>query len=326
MDIFNNPDKLDFTLKVNSAAVRGVNSYYGAMPPAINIPIMNSSASVPATWDENSTSGCVAVANNSICLDELSVDLSGEILSKIVMINPSEVNVNAIFAHFSAKFPTYKAYLYDEPLTGLEYTDQDDLPIGRYIVKGIVVYDGQNIGDNAICVVTTTGTRFVDANDNSRLIAIDDANISNVCYVRQAPLIYAKIKATDGLQAGATYLNSNTSNITYRGRTIVPHESFVAVNSIDTFIGPDNYAISIMFDDTRVPTTEWIPAQMFGEYFNWVQSGVQQYDTAGVPISSGNYLSFQTSSNGGYSNLLGKSILNNVYLQFRIKVKRYRHD
>ena len=326
-DVFNNPEKVDFTLKHNGDGVRGIGLYYGALPPAINIPIMDDSSQTAETWDENSVSGCVAVSGNSICIDELSADFNGEILSKILIINPQEININAIFAQFAAKFQTYRAYLYDVALTGLTYTDADELPIGRYIVKGSIVYDGVNIGDNAICVVTTTGTYFTDVNDNSVLIALEDANISNVCYVRQSPLIYTRIKAADGLQAGATYLNSGLENITYRGRTIVPHESFVAANSVDTFSASSaDYEIGVMFDDTRVPSSEWIPAQLFGEYFNWLQSGVQQYDTDGVPISSGNYLSFQTSTNGGYSNLLTKSILNRVYLQFRVKVKRYRVD
>ena len=325
-DVFNNPEKLDFTLKLNGAGVRGAGLYFGALPPAINIPILDDSTQTPATWDENSVSGCLAVANDNICIDELSADFSGKILSKVLIINPTEININAVFAQFSAKFPTYRAYLLDEVLTGIEYTDADILPIGRYIVKGSIVYYSQNIGDNSICQVTVAGTSFVDVNTNTVLIALDDANISNVCYIRESPLMYAKIEAGDGLEAGATYLNANVENITYRSRTIVPHESFVAENSVDTFTGSAGYKIGVLFDDTRVPSQPWIPAQIFGEYFVWKNNGVVQYDTIGVPISSGNYLSYQTTANGGYSNTLLKSIINKVYIQVKVEIKRYRND
>ena len=77
-----------------------------------------------------------------------------------------------------------------------------------------------------------------------------------------------------------------------------------------------------MFDDTRVPSAEWIPAQLWGEYFVWKQGGVVQLDGDGVPISSGNYLSYQTSANGGYSNLLIKSILTTAYVQFKLAINR----
>lgn len=177
-DVFNNPEKVDFTLKLDSDAILAPGVYIGALPPALNVPIMNDSSQKPSTWDERTIAGCIEVSDNAICLDEASTDLQGEILSKVISLNPTEVNINAIFANFATKFTGYYAYLWDSALTCTEYTENDILPIGRYIVKGSIVYDGNNLGDNSICVVSNTDTTFIDSEIGSVLIAIDDPNIS----------------------------------------------------------------------------------------------------------------------------------------------------
>ncbi len=320
--VFNNAERQDFTLKHESDAVINDVTYYGALPPALNIPIMDDSSGVAATWDEASCSGHIAVTGNSIVLNEASSDVAGEILSKVIKIDPSKINISAIFAAFESKFMDYQTYLWDRDLFGASYGPGVVLPIGRYMVKGAVVYNNLNIGNNAVVVVTAENTTFANDGIPSTLIELLDANASNVCYVRTSAAVYKMIKATDGLQRNGVYINLGVSNITYRSRTIVPGESFVAVNDVDTFTGPVDYEIGIVFDDTRVPSAEWIPAQLFGEYFVWKQSGVIQLDGDGVPVSSGNYLAFQPSTNGGYSNLLKKTMINQAYLQFAIKTRK----
>jgi len=197
------------------------------------------------------------------------------------------------------------------------------LPIGIFKVKGSIVYEGENYGQGAILVVVDENTKFTDTNSHSAVLQIIDPNIINVIYLRELPYIFVRIESTDGLERGATYFNYGNESITYRGRTIVPGESFVAANDVDTFTGSYGYKIGIMFDDTRVPSAEWIPAQMWGEYFVWKQGGVVQVDGDGVPISSGNYLSYQTTANGGYSNQLIKSILATAYVQFKLALTRF---
>ena len=323
-EIFNNPDKLDYTLKLTGDGVIGSGMYYGALPPALDIPIMNDSAQTPETWDENSVSGCVNITENTICLDDLHVDNSGEILSKVLRLNPTEININAIFADFSSKFRGYHANLSDTQTLGLEFDSTQDLPIGKYVIKGAIVYNGNNYGQGSILSITTASTKFTDTNSHSRAIEILDPNITNVVYVRELPYIFVRIEPTDGLQRGATYYNYSNENITYRGRTIVPGESFVAANDVDSFTCSPGYKIGVLFDDTRVPSSEWIPSQLWGEYFVWKQGGTVQVDTEGKPVSSGNYLSYQTSANGGYSNLLIKSILTTTYAQFKVVVNKFQ--
>ena len=323
-ELFNNPEKIDFTLKLTSDGVIVPGVYYGALPPAVNIPILTNSSGVAASWDENSTAGCVVVQNDAICLDESSSELTGEVYSKIITINPTEINIDGIFANFASKYAGYQAKLNTFPEMGLSYTEGEILPIGRYIVKGTVVYNSNNIGDDGAVVVTATGTTFIDSGTGSQLMSIEDCNTPDVVYLRETPMPYVKINSGAGLQSGGMYLNLGNENITYRGRTIVPHESFVAENAVDTFTASAGYQIGVMFDDSRVPSVPWIPCSLWGEYFVWKTAGVINNDSKGIPISSGNYLSYQTSANGGYSASIIKSVMNKAYFQLRVTVKKYR--
>ena len=210
-----------------------------------------------------------------------------------------------------------------------EYKAGDILPLGRYLVKGAVVYNDLPISANNILVVTEEGTTFVNDYEGyeSSLLLFTDINIQDVVYVRARGMIYTYIKASDGLQSGGVYYNSGNKNITYRNRVIVPNESFVARETGETFVceGDENYEIGILFDDTRVPESVWVPAQTYGEYFVGKQSGVIKVDNEGIPVSSGNPLSYQASKDGGYSDVLKKSILNQKYIQFALNIKKYDH-
>ena len=197
------------------------------------------------------------------------------------------------------------------------------MPIGRYLVKGAVVYDGNLLENKSVVVVQTENTTFFNDNVVSSLVQLLDANVSDVVYVRTIAAIYVRIKHGDGLQRGATYLNCGNANITYRNRTIVPGESFVAENAVDDFTANDSaYEIGVMFDDTRVPSSEWIPAQLFGEYFVCRERGTIKLDGSGIPVASGNYLSWQPAANGGYANLTGlRTPIKQRYIQFKFNIK-----
>ena len=325
-ELFNDAENCDFTLPVGSDGIINEATYYGAFPPAIRVPIMTNSEGVPGSWDERTAGGCIMVADNAICVDETSNSLQGEILSKIVKINPSAVQLNGIYSLLFRKFTDYHLVANKKSYIGASYSAGDIPPIGRYIVKGAVIYEDVNIGNNGIVVVSAENTTFANDNYQSVLVGIDDVNIQDVIYVRSRATIYCYISSSDGLQRGATYLNSGESNISYRGRTIVPGESFVAHNNEDTFVGPsDDYKVAVMFDDTRVPSTDWIPAQTYGEYFVCRETGTIKLDDEGVPVSSGNPLAWQKTSNGGYSDVLKKSIVNKQYVQFAIFITGYDH-
>ena len=325
-EIFNNPSKQDFTLREGSDAIINESVYLGAFPPALNVPILNDSTGVVGSWDELSASGCITIADDTICLDETSTSMSGEILSKIVKINPANYQLNGIFAHCIDKFTDYCAYLNRQQITGASYSAGETLPIGVYIVKGSVIYQENNISNNSILVVSENNTTFADDNYTSQLIEVLHPNTMDVVYIRARSTIYAKIKASDGLERGGIYLNIGNKNVTYHGRVYAPGESFVAKYDNETFTCDDAaYEVGIMFDDSRVPTSEWVPARMFGEYFVMKQSGAIRLDANGIPVSSGNYLAYQTTANGGFSDQLRKSIISQAYVQFAIFVNKYDH-
>mgnify|MGYP003301608079 FL=1 len=104
------------------------------------MPILDDSTGVVGSWDELSASGCIAVADNAICIDETSQSRTGEILSKIVKINPAAYQLNGIFAYCMDKFTDYHTFLSRQQITGATYSAGETLPIGVYIVKGAVIY------------------------------------------------------------------------------------------------------------------------------------------------------------------------------------------
>ena len=325
-EIFNNPENQDFTLREGSDAILNDSTYIGAFPPALNVPILDDSTGVVGSWDELSASGCIAVADNAICIDETSQSRTGEILSKIVKINPAAYQLNGIFAYCMDKFTDYHTFLSRQQITGATYSAGETLPIGVYIVKGAVIYQENVISNNSILVVSENNTTFADDNYTSTLIEVVHPNTMDAIYCRCRSTIYVKIKAADGLERGGIYLNIGDKNITYHGRVYVPGESFVAKGDNETFTCEDaDYEIGVMFDDSRVPASEWVPAQMFGEYFVMKQSGAIRLDENGIPVSSGNYLAYQTTANGGYSDQLHKSIISQRYVQFAIFVNQYDH-
>ena len=56
-ELFNNADVGDLTLKPTSDAVRAGWRYYGALAPALNLPILEDSTGVAGSWDEQSAKG-----------------------------------------------------------------------------------------------------------------------------------------------------------------------------------------------------------------------------------------------------------------------------
>lgn len=322
-ELFNDTDNYDFTLKLTSDAILPNGGYIGAMPPAIHVPILDNSEGKAETWDETTASGVVKIENNEICYDPTLNEKRGEVLSKVLTLDTSKISLSAVYAMCFNNWASQNVAISEEAFLGDTYTTADTLPVGKYVVRGTTIaYLDSTYYDGDIVTVSEDGTQFaVEEGQSATLQAILEPNIENVCYIRTAPTAYAKIKASEGLQRGGTYLNNGDKNITYRGRTIVPNESFVAVNDTDTFTCEDaDYKIAVIFDDTRVPSQEWFSSLLFGESFVWKNKGVVQVDAEGNSISSGNPLSYATKANGGYSDLLTKTPINQTYVQFRISV------
>jgi len=322
--LFNNAAMYDFTLKNGSDADRYVSAllgeaqYIGALPPALNIPIMDDSTGHAGTWDENSASGCIEVDDNKICIDTESNAMLGEILSKVIVINPLTTQLNGVFAQFASKFSAYRAYANKDSIFGNgEYGIGVELPLGRYLVTDTISYGEDTIAAGNVLLVTETGTTFSSDVATAKAVEILEPNVMDVVYCRCRSAIYARVGVNDNLQAGATYLNDSGDAITYHNRTVASGESFVCMIAGERFTSANpNATIAVMFDDTRVPAVDWCPAQLFGEYFVAKEAGSIKKDAYGIPLSSGNYMSYKTSG-------LLKSTMDRRYVQFAIKVNRY---
>lgn len=333
--LMNNPENLDFTLTPNSDAIRTTISsngelFIGAMPPALSIPIMNDSTGEIGTWDERSIEGCIQIIDNKICVNPNDLSSGGKILSKIVQINPAQMQLNGVWS-----VPTMPFLNKNIKLTGLntmyDYNsanyvyENTNIPQGWYLVHGEITYNGtMDFHDGEVLYVTANNTQFVNVDSGSYLQPIIEPNTEDVLYCRCRRASSVKIKQGAGLQAGATYLNNGGDSITYRNRTIVNGESFVAMNNTDDFYNADaDYEISVMFDDTRVQSAEWIPARLWSRYFVGKLNGAIMHDDYNVPISSGNYLSWIATANGGYANAIRESIIDMPFVQFALFVKYY---
>lgn len=327
--IYTNIDKLDFTLKPNSdAIIKIVNPsypsqyYYGAMKPALNIPIMANSEGIIGTWDEHTASGAIAIPSDSIIyLDETNTSSVSQISSKIVAIDNQMILLDGFKSMFFPRF-NYKCYLGDKQMiSSTKIYSGTNLNIGRYIVNGFpVLYNTQNLEVGDILVVTSDGTLFTNYNTNiSYLYEILDPNIYNPIHVRMTNAIYASVPVGGTLQTGGVYLNYSNQNITYKGRTIISGESFTCDGINMTFSGSVGYVIGIVFDDNRVPVTEWISALLFDDYFNGKTGAVQNYDNEGRPISSGNPKAYAAPYVGTY----GMQYINKTYVQFKIILRKY---
>ena len=323
-ETFNNPTHGDFTLKLTAEAFYydedNKQQYYGALQPSINIPILANSDGTPQTWDEHSISGILGIKDNSIYLNEDAAFTKGEILSKIIKLDVNSYYVNAIWGLFNSKLHAFGVLANTRKFIERTYNPGEILPVGRYKVNGSIMYKEGNYTNGTIINVKDSGTTYTVADDNSgagTLSLLHDVNIEDAIYVRCSNAIYCTIKASERLQKGATYYNNGPLPITYANRTIAPGESFIATNSTDTFTAPNSdYEIAVMFDDTRVPTFEWIPASSWGQYFVATQFGTIKTDEDGIPYGSGNYKSWQ----GEYGSI--GTPLNSRYCQFRIYAKR----
>jgi hypothetical protein len=329
-DVFNDPDNGDLSLRYENADEELLpysNNYRGALEPAIRIPVKSDSSQTPATWDERTASGLVAVQDDKIVLDD-SVDAHvGEITSKVLVTNPDKIAISGLFAQYESKYQEYGIRAGDKFPEGDKYPLGSTLPEGRYVVRGgSLLCDDVYIAEGNIIVVDSNGATITASSEESDSQAyaseILDCNVNDYLLLRTCPTAYAIIKSSEGLQKGGTYLNIYDKEIQYRGRTIVHNESFVAENDDDTFTCDDaDYKIAVIFDDSRVPSQPWIPAQMWGEYFAGRVGGSYQQDADGNYLGSGNYLAWQTTANGGYSNTLVKSRAQARYVQLRLMVK-----
>lgn len=309
-ELFNNPDKCDMTLIPNcDADLKDERKHIGAFPPAKNIPIRDDSTGIKEAWDERSASGCVVVNNNKIWIDPNSQSDKGSILSKIITINPREIPLNAIYSIMPSKWN--RNYILwdnsgDKVYSPTEYSDGSTLN-GLYLVKsGSVTIDGLTYNEGE--AFTAKGSTI---SGDGIAVEVLEPNAGDVLYCRCRSTIYKYIDSGEVLTQGATYLNVSGDDATYHGRTIADGESFVCMVAGE--VAPCK--LGVMFDEEGVPSSEWVPARFWGEYFVSKENGAIKYDAYGIPYSSANNRTYSQGS-------LYKSTLDRKYVQFKIEVTK----
>ena len=353
--ILNDPDSNDFTIVPGSDADFGNNVYAGAYPPALRVPIHGvttggngttyGSDGHSACWDDRTVVGCVTTDDGKIVLDETSASMEGSILSKIVRINPLEHQINAIYSYHEPMMPASHCLMNDEQVIDEEenYGVGDVLPAGIFYVKGSDVLFSNDIScPKGTCIVLgsagLTFTKYDSSDQNTPLlIRVTEPYQKDVVYVRCRTGIYATVKSSDTTMADVVYMNIGEKNITFRGRTIIPGESFYGHDG-ESFTPADNdadYEVAVIFDDREnvpaygsgepgarlVPASDaWVPSQLMGTYFvaKTASGAISSSPTNGYPYGSGNYLSWKETA--GQQN---RSNIDRVFTQFKFVVRRY---
>ena len=353
--ILNDPAHNDFTIVPGSDADFGNNSYAGAFPPAVRVPIHGvtsdgngttyGSDGHAACWDDRTVAGCVTTDDGQIVMDETSASTEGSILSKIISINPLERQINAIYSYHEPMMASGHCLMNDELTLDEEecYDVGDEVPAGIFYVSGAdVLFSDEVSASKDTCIVLgTAGLTFAkfDAADvgTPRLVRVTEPNMQDVVYVRCRTSVYAMVKAADATLSNVVYLNTGLKSLTFRGRTIVPGESFYGHDG-SYFTVADNdadYEVAVIFDDREgvpaygsgeegarlVPESDrWVPAQLMGAYFvaKTAAGAINSSSTNGYPYGSGNYLSWKETA--GQQN---RSYIDRVYSQFKFVVRRY---
>lgn len=350
-EVFNAPEQYDFTTKMDSPAYISVYHYFGALPPALNIPIYGTgnagSDGKVGCWDNRSIDGCLKVEDGYIKIDTASPEKAGRILSKVIKTNPYDVQYNGVYSMLTRRVKNgwiaSKINPFGEKIDAnadLKVTLEADT---QYVIKGSkCAYNDQfyNIND----VIDTTGLSVYEVQfetSDGYVIPVIDTNIPDTLYCRCRSMAYGRAMYGEILKPQITYLNDGERPISFHGRVISPMESFICDESTPFYVYDEygeldpsatDYSIAIIFDDREIipegeerigGLVEFIPAQKFGEYFAMKNAGaitsLEIPQIGLVPKSSGHYQCF--TKNGGGTQINGyKSILNQTFIQFALYV------
>lgn len=329
--LFNDPENMDMTLNVNRADGEPKNpadldsGYLGALPPSRKIGVVENSDGSPWVWDNSTASGLIKVQDGKIVIDPTNISETGSITSKVIKVNPRKIQFNGIYgivkpkSHHGFVIGSNELYNKDgkdifEPYTG------DKLVSGIYVVTSESVKIGELSYDRYESIVIP---KVKDESNNTMVsqevdyegtvVKVIEPNVGDVLYCRCRNEIYRYTDPSEKLKAGVTYLNNTENVINHDNRSIQPGDTYVPM--IDG-ISADG-SLAVVFDDETIPSSEWIPARFWGEYYVLKENGVIRHDDYGIPLSTGNV---RTPSSGN------KSVMDKSYVQFKIMVTRFHSE
>lgn len=300
-EIYNNHELGDFTTKLDS----GIPDSIGTFGPALNIAIKDSDelpagSDVTNMWDPDSNINNLSVENNQIVLTNEDSDTveDSSIYTGIIMIDVEKYSIKSLYAEMASKFDK-KVSLSEKDIIGEPYEAGTSLPVGKYVVKGDVVYQDLPFTEGDILTVLEEDTQFQVSPEsgNGKLLELLNPNIEVLTYVRSFQSILDIQESTNiSLEDGKLYMvleAPGTAQLS-TGRKIYKGSVIEGANGVSV-TGSENVRLATM----STVNSEWCPLQTWGDVFI-VKDGLKiQKDSDGVPLSSGNANTYNPSTNAG---------------------------
>lgn len=280
VQLFNNAQKQDYSLNPMSDAVLKILDptfpavrYYGALKPALNIPILSSSTGRAGTWDEKTLDqdGLLYIENNEIHFRETGYNLAGtvkvptsSITSKVVPVNKDQYLVDGIK---SILFPVFNSAIEVE---GATYSAGDSLPVGKYKVYGTagakIAYRrlAADPADTEVTVggtfyIVRTGCVFTNVGGNVSTVKILSNSTQKFYLGESGRTLVDTTKILQGVSIPAgtyivcggriTHLSALLSNATV---VLSPGDTLVTTISTSTFTNIDSGAYLLNITDPNV--------------------------------------------------------------------------
>ena len=330
--LFVDPDHYNLALKDGCEAILGDKGYFGAIAPARHIKFVQNSDGQLWAFDHRTIDGdCLAISETGELMVNLNSTDDGAIFSKVIQIDPSQLQFDGIEALIQTKKNSEGFVLARRQYFLGDFVNKNtDLAVGTYIVVGDygVTYGGETLYQpmDVFEVLESDENKQFDSEGTTKLVReLLDPNQIDGIYIRCRSMIYKFVTPQDTLVEGATYINSGNDPITYAGRTIIAGESFVCAQGATSFVHAtdENYKIGVLWDDPELPASEWIFYGLQGRAFVSKSHGNITRSDNGMPESSGNPRAWNTSTS---LNIQGTATnINQPYVQVAIFVTNLRN-
>ena len=330
--LFVDPDHYNLALKDGCEAILGDKGYFGAIAPARHIKFLQNSDGQLWAFDHRTIDGdCLAISETGELMVNLNSTDDGAIFSKVIQIDPSQLQFDGIEALIQTKKNSEGFVLARRQYFLGDFVNKNtDLAVGTYIVVGDygVTYGSETLYQpmDVFEVLESDENKQFDSEGTTKLVReLLDPNQIDGIYIRCRSMIYKFVTPQDTLVEGATYINSGNDPITYAGRTIIAGESFVCAQGATSFshATDNNYKIGVLWDDPDIPASEWIFYALQGRAFVSKSHGNITRSDNGMPESSGNPRAWNTSTS---LNIQGTATnVNQPYVQVAIFVTNLRN-
>lgn len=324
-EIFNGPNIGDFTIKPEAE----ISSLIGPYPTALNIAIRSSEELYPGIditnmWDPETMTNNITIENGEIILDTLEgeKDVLSSIYTGVIRIDTEKYNLSSLFTDLASKFDS-KYVIIDKEVTGASITEGNILPIGKYIVKGEILYESTPFEDGDILTITqeqTTFTKGLNYDGEPEVVELLDPNLGVVVYMRTFPNLVEIASGTEvNLEEGKVYLVlESPSEATVGGRKIYKGSIIDGANGL-IVRSEANVKLGVL----NSTLTEWVPEQTIGNTFIIKNGGKISHDDDEIPLGSGNPNSYSSNTSGGAIKAgYNTPALNYPYVQFKLEVKK----